>query len=249
MKAARFHLGNTDAVEWLRTLPDECVDLIITDPAYESLEKHRKIGTTTRLKNSKASSNEWFPIFPNSRFPEFFAELYRVLRDNRHLYMFCDQETMFVAKPLAEAAGFKFWKPLIWDKVSIGMGYHYRARYELILFFEKGKRKLRNLGIPDIITAKRVRGGYPTEKPVGVSELLIEQSTNRGELVIDPFMGSGSAGVAAIGAGCNFTGTDVSAKAIELTAGRLRWDVKICGREVDRFEDLLTGDVQMGLGV
>ena len=69
----------------------------------------------------------------------------------RHFYLFCDQETMFVAKPLAEAAGFKFWKPLIWDKQRIGMGYHYRARYECILFFEKGKRKLNDLGVADII--------------------------------------------------------------------------------------------------
>jgi hypothetical protein len=58
---------------------------------------------------------------------------------------------MFVAKPLAEQAGFKFWKPLIWDKQKIGMGYHYRARYECVLFFEKGKRKLHDLGIADII--------------------------------------------------------------------------------------------------
>ena len=62
--------------------------------------------------------------------------------------------------------GFKFWKPLIWDKCTIGMGYHYRARYECILFFEKGKRKLNDLGIADIIEVPRIRGGYPAEKPV-----------------------------------------------------------------------------------
>ena len=76
--------------------------------------------------------------------------MYRVLRKNRHLYLFCDQETMFVAKPVGEQVGFKFWKPLVWDKKKIGMGYHYRARYEFVLFFEKGKRKINNLGIPDI---------------------------------------------------------------------------------------------------
>src|SRR5215212_4895844 len=125
-----FDLSLLDAVEWLRAQADESIDLIVTDPAYESLEKHRAIGTTTRLKHSKASSNDWFTIFPNDRFPELFAEVHRVLRRNSHFYLFCDQETMFVAKPLAEAAGFTFWKPIIWDKVSIGMGYHYRARYE-----------------------------------------------------------------------------------------------------------------------
>ena len=63
-----FDLSCRDAVEWLQQLPSESVDLLITDPAYESLEKHRAIGTTTRLKHSKASSNDWFHVFPNARF-------------------------------------------------------------------------------------------------------------------------------------------------------------------------------------
>nr|HEX4317718.1 DNA methyltransferase [Kofleriaceae bacterium] len=116
MDGQKFHLAKGDAVEWLRRLPAESVDLAITDPPYESLEKHRAVGTTTRLKHSKASSNDWFSIFPNARFPELFAEVYRVLRRNAHFYLYCDPETMFVAKPVGEAAGFKFWKPLIWDK-------------------------------------------------------------------------------------------------------------------------------------
>jgi site-specific DNA-methyltransferase (adenine-specific) len=92
-----------DAVEWLRAFASSSVDLVITDPPYESLEKHRAVGTTTRLKHSKASSNDWFAIFPNHRFHELFAEVYRVLAKNTHFYLFCDAETMFVAKPLAEA--------------------------------------------------------------------------------------------------------------------------------------------------
>ena len=130
-----FHVSTLDAVDWLRSMPSESVDLLVTDPAYESLEKHRAIGTTTRLKHSKASSNDWFQIFPNARFGELFHEAFRVLRRNTHFYLLCDAETMFVAKPMAEEAGVRFWKPLVWDKVTIGMGYHYRARYEFILFF------------------------------------------------------------------------------------------------------------------
>jgi DNA modification methylase len=358
MSQPRFQLTQGDAVAWLKTLPSASVDLVVTDPPYESLEKHRAIGTTTRLKHSKASSNDWFSIFPNTRFPELFTEIYRVLKKDTHFYLFCDPETMFVAKPLAEAAGFKFWKPLIWDKClgpdtlvwtergtqriadivpgdrvaipeggttavkatrstrspslrlslsdgtelvasrdhrfmrsdgtlveaaalavgdslctraprvsradntaasplqvvavedigmtdlidisvehrdelfllangavthncSIGMGYHYRARYECVLFFEKGKRKLHDLGQADIIEAKRINGGYPAEKPPEVSEILIKQSTEPGGLVIDPFMGSGSAGVAAIRNGRNFRGNDLCLEAIEITKQRL----------------------------
>lgn len=221
MDRPSFSLARADAVDWLRKLPDGSVDCFITDPAYESLEKHRAIGTTTRLKHSKASSNDWFSIFPNSRFEELFSEAWRVLRKNSHLYMFCDAETMFVAKPIAERVGFKFWKPLVWDKKRIGMGYHYRARYEFVLFFEKGKRKLNDLGLADIIEAPRVHNGYPTEKPVEVSEVLITQSTEAGELVIDPFCGSGSVGVAAVRNGRNFWGSDLCAEAIDITRGRL----------------------------
>jgi site-specific DNA-methyltransferase (adenine-specific) len=203
-----------DAVAWLRLLPDASVDLLITDPPYESLEKHRAVGTTTRLKISKSSSNAWFSIFPNARFPELFAEVHRVLRADAHFYLFCDPETAFVAKPMAEAAGFRFWKPLIWDKKTIGMGYHYRSRYEMILFFEKGKRRLADLGIADVISVARVRNGYPAEKPVEVSEILVAQSSDRGDLVVDPFMGSGSVGAAAVRLGRRFSGNDVAETAV-----------------------------------
>jgi site-specific DNA-methyltransferase (adenine-specific) len=216
-----FDLAQMDAVEWLRSLPPGSVDLAVTDPAYESLEKHRAIGTTTRLKHSKASSNDWFTIFPNARFPEFFDAMYRALKKNSHLYLFCDPETMFVAKPIGEAAGFKFWKPLIWDKCRIGMGYHYRARYECILFFEKGKRRLNDLGIPDIIEAPRVHNGFPTEKPVEVADVLVQQSSAAGDLVIDPFMGSAAFGVAALRAGRNFAGTDIGAETSRVAQARL----------------------------
>lgn len=210
-----------DAVEWLSTLADASVDLVITDPPYESLEKHRKIGTTTRLKVSKASSNQWFQIFPNERFESLLQEVFRVLKKNSHFYLFCDQETMFVIKPIAEKVGFKFWKPIVWDKVTIGMGYHYRARHEYILFFEKGKRKLNDLGVPDILQSKRVYRGYPTEKPVDLLEVLISQSSTEGELVMDPFFGSGSTLVAAKTLNRNYIGCDISDAAHEHFQGRV----------------------------
>ena len=216
-----FSISQSDAVSLLKELPSESVDLIITDPAYESLEKHRSKGTTTRLKKSKSSSNEWFSIFPNTRFEELFIEAFRVLKNNTHFYLYCDQETMFVAKPIAEKIGFKFWKPIVWDKEKIGMGYHYRARYEFILFFEKGKRKLNNLGIPDVLSYPRIRGGYPTEKPMELSKTLIEQSSEKNDIVIDSFFGSGSVGEAALLAERRFIGCDISSGAMKLARNRL----------------------------
>ena len=161
-------------------------------------------------------------MFPNARFGELFDEAFRVLKRNTHLYLYCDAETMFVARPEAERAGFRFWKPLVWDKQAIGMGYHYRARYEFILFFEKGKRRLNDLGVADVISVPRVHRGYPAEKPPAVSEVLIKQSTTAGEIVVDPFMGSGSVGVAALKNGRRFLGTDLNPEAVRLSAERMR---------------------------
>lgn len=208
-------VSRRDAVDWLRSLRPESVDLIVTDPAYESLEKHRAIGTTTRLQAA------WFAIFPNSRFPQLFAEMYRVLKPNTHCYVMCDPETAFIIKPMGEAAGFKFWKPLIFDKKKMGMGYHYRARYEFVLFFEKGSRQLNDLGITDVLEFPGIRGGYPTEKPAELCEVLITQSSKEGDLVVDPFMGSGSCGVAALKNHRLFAGTDISEAAVELALSRM----------------------------
>ena len=213
LKESRFQLFQDDATEWLKTIPPNSIDCIITDPAYESLEKHRNIGTTTRLK-------DWFPVFANDRYEDLFTQFYRVLKNNSHCYVFCDQETMFTIKPIAEACGFKFWKPIVWDKQSIGIGYHYRSQYEFILFFEKGKRQLKSFSIADVIQCKRVAKKYPTEKPCKISEILINQSTSPGEIVLDCFMGSASTGISAIENDRRFVGCDISPRSIEIATRR-----------------------------
>ncbi|MBX7134228.1 MAG: site-specific DNA-methyltransferase, partial [Fimbriimonadaceae bacterium] len=98
---------------------------------------------------------------------------------------------------------------------------HYRARYECILFFEKGKRKLNDLGTSDVIEVPRIINGYPTEKPAAVADVLVRQSSEPGELVIDPFVGAGATGVAATNGGRDFLGNDICQEAVEITRQRL----------------------------
>lgn len=210
-----FKLQNLDAIDYLSKFPDESVDLMITDYAYESLEKHRKIGTTTRLKK------EWFEIFPNWRVPALMKEIFRAMKNNTHLYMMMDQETMFFLKPIGERVGFKFWKPIVWDKVNMGMGYHWRAQTEFILFFEKGKRKLNSNSMSDIINQKKIYNGYPTEKPRQIFDDLIYNSSKPGDWVCDPFMGSCPVGESALNFGRNFVGNDLSEKAVKIARERL----------------------------
>lgn len=219
---AFFSLTCADAVEWLRTLPAESVDCVITDSAYESLEEHRAKGTTTRLAMSKSSSNEWFSVVPNAYHEPLLVEFYRVLKKNAHCYMMCDWKTMFVLKPMGEAAGFRLRKPLVWDKQRIGMGYSYRARYEIVMYFEKGKRRLNDLSIPDVLECEKDRGSeYPTQKPVELLYTFVKQSTVEGETVLDCFMGSGSTGEAALKLGRNFQGCDLSERAVARSRARL----------------------------
>lgn len=119
-----FELALADAVEHLRALDGESVHCAVFDPAYESLEKHRVTptgkprGTTTRLSDSKGSSNEWFDTFPNERYPELFDELYRVMCPRSHVYVFTDEESRDVMLPAARAAGFWQWKTIPYIKIK-----------------------------------------------------------------------------------------------------------------------------------
>lgn len=205
-----------DAIEMLRQLGDESIDLCIFDPAYESLEKHRATGTTTRLSHSKSSSNDWFKTFPNSRYHELFIELFRVMKKGTFVFMFCDEETRDVVltgtkpqedfrydwpTPPVSAAGFKYWKAVIWDKMTRGMGYHFPAQHEYILMLEKvirkGKHRRLNInGTGDVMPIKRLKGKefYPTEKPRQLYEVLIQEGSDEGDMVLDMFAGSGVCG-------------------------------------------------------
>lgn len=159
MSKPTFELYLQDCVAWLRGRPTGSIGLHIHDAAYECLEKHRATGTTTRLKQSKASSNAWFKIFPDERYDELYAELYRTLPKHGHCYSMCaaDHDQQHVMITAARKAGFHFWKAIVWDKMRTGMGYHWRNSHEVILFFEKGKRRLRNLGWRDVVTGADVQ--------------------------------------------------------------------------------------------
>jgi site-specific DNA-methyltransferase (adenine-specific) len=205
-----------DALRIINSIEDESIDLVITDPPYASLEKHRAIGTTTRLKDN------WFPVVQNNYLVEVVSELYRILKNNTHCYIMSDQETHYVIRDAAIKAGFTWKKFLVWDKQCIGMGYSWRAKHEVVCYLEKGKRKLNNLSMSDVLSHKRVHNGYPTEKPVSLFNDLVINSSNEGELVFDPFTGSGSSMEAALSSNRIVVGVDINKSQCEAIELRLQ---------------------------
>ena len=124
---------------------------------------------------------------------------------------------MFVAKPRQER-GFRFWRRGV-GQAGRAAWLQYRARYDYLS--SRRDAELNDLGIADIISVPRVRGGYPAEKPAEVAAVLIGQSSQPGETVADPFMGSGSVGVAAARLGRRFLGNDLNPEAVQIAAARL----------------------------
>ncbi len=223
----------------MEKLKDESVDVLITDPPYWTLDKWRNVGTTTRLgghrEKDKQREEMFFQTINYEHLWQFFLEVDRVLKLDGHLYLFCDDIVQpIVCHWIREAQGehrFGECHTLVWDKVNMGMGYHYRRQYEFIVFCWRLKRdgvggfkprKLANLGIPDILRAPRVTNRYPAEKPESLMRTVVEQSLHAGEMIVDPFAGSGVVGaVVAPEKNCKVLLNDISPAAIAYMNERL----------------------------
>jgi len=190
---------NLDAQDFMAKIPDQMVDVIVTDPPYWTLDKWRAIGTTTRLGGNRNADDQrpemFFETIDQDYLWECIGEFSRILKSDGHLYVFCDDIVApILLNWIREAeTGFEDAHMLIWDKVNMGMGYHYRHVYECIIFaWKKGKRRLADLGMPDLFRdIKRITGGYPTQKPAALVSKFITQSARPGDVLCDPFAGSG----------------------------------------------------------
>jgi site-specific DNA-methyltransferase (adenine-specific) len=216
-----------DCLHFLQSLPDNSVDVITTDPAYSGMNRHLMLGHGRIVgKYSDAGDDDarWFAEFHDDpdNYAHFLRECHRVLRDDRHIYIMFDSYSLLTLAPLVREV-FDVKNVITWDKVSLGMGHYFRRRHELILFATKGRRKLSRRDLPDVWRVKRIhRAVYPTQKPVGVFEMMLKGSAEPGFVICDPFTGTGSAAIAAMRAGCSFIGCDVAEKAVEITTDRCR---------------------------
>lgn len=151
-------------------------------------------------------------------------EARRVLRPGGHLLAFIDWR-MYPNLALAlETADLRQHPTLVWDKTQFGMGSLFRNQHEWVCHFTAGSpNPPQRRDVPNVIACPPVRGGeHPTEKPTHLLRTLISVVTPKGGLVVDPFAGSGSTGVAALLEGHRFIGVEMTEHYAEVAANRLR---------------------------
>ncbi|MBN9349971.1 MAG: site-specific DNA-methyltransferase [Chitinophagaceae bacterium] len=220
-------LFQDDAINFLKNLPSASVDLIVTDPAYSGMNQRLKLGRGKIIgtyADAGKKGAKWFEEFRDSEenYKTLLQECYRVLRNNRHIYIMFDSYSLLSLAPIVRDV-FEVKNVLCWDKVNIGLGHYFRRRHEFILFASKGKRHLNSKNIPDVWKIKRVvHSKYPTQKPTEVFELMMKGSADKDFVVCDPFLGSGSAAIAAIKSSCKFLGCDIADNALTFSKERVK---------------------------
>ena len=218
---ATVHLA--DARDVLATIATESVDLVVTDPPYGvEWQSGFRAETFDKLANDGAADREGIR--------SVMAECVRVVGQNRHLYSFGPADVLDGLKVSAVT-------PLIWDKATLGAGdlaSPWAPAHEPISFVTSKHRHAGQSGREGV--ANRLRKGsvlrfprptgrkvrHPSEKPVSLLRELIESSSRQGDVVLDPFAGIGSTGVAAILAGRRTILVEISSQWAEVAVDRIR---------------------------
>ena len=194
-----------DCRELMKQLPDKSVDLIIADPPYgmDFQSNHRM------FKHDKIHGDLAFPMW-------IFDEFKRIAR--RASYVFCRWDNL---KDLPQPKSFLAWVKNNW---SMGDLLHEHGRqWEGILFYPYEQHEFIKR-IPDVLTCDRTGNElHPTEKPVNLIQSLI--MANKGEVVLDPFIGSGATAIACKNLGRHYIGFEINQKYCEITRGRLSQEV------------------------
>ena len=199
----------------LRKMKSNSVDLVFTDPQYAiNLDKGFKSVDAWGGKVYK-QDDELERVMNNISI--VMRECFRVLKNDRHMYVWFGIQHYDYLINMIRDVGFNVNPvPLIWYKTggggAGGSEYAYASNYEVCLFCMKGRRPLNKLGQTNVWVEPRVapqRKVHPTEKPGSLIRKMIEQSSQPGELVIDPYGGSFSTVLSALEMKRNAWGCDI----------------------------------------
>jgi len=227
-KAHRISLRKGDCLELIKDIPDESIDLIITDCPY-----HIVTGGCTNIPKKSAMKERVFlqetsktgKLFNHNdiKFSEWLPEAYRVLKDGSHIYIYINARNLKELQQEAEKVGFVFQNILIWEKGNATPNRYYLNAYEMILMLRKGKAKnINNMGTKNILKVNNIRNkNHPTEKPIELNEILIENSSKENETVLDMFMGTGSSGIACFNLNRNYIGMEIDEKYFNIARQRI----------------------------
>lgn len=215
---------NMDCLEGMRQLPDNCVDLVVTDPPY--------VIETSGAGIYKQADKQYVKELNNMKdgfSTQVLDELCRIMK-KINIYFFCSQKQII---PLLDyfVKGKKCnWNLLTWHKTNPvpACGNKYLTDTEYILFFrEKGvkiygefKTKF-TYYITPLNQSDKKKYGHPTIKPMNIVKNLIVNSSLEDGIVFDPFMGSGTTAVAAKECGRNFIGYELNPDYYDLCNKRL----------------------------
>lgn len=195
-----------DCLELMKEIPDKSIDLILTDPPYG---KKADKGTNG-FGNSKNRryKGEWDKNIPRK---EVFSEMFRI---SKNLVIFGGNYFCHLLPPS------NCW--IFWDKKGDIAFQNPFADGELIYTtFKKPVKKIvfKQQGF---ITDSKDKRYHPTQKPTELVSQLIEMFTNPGDLVCDPFLGSGTTGISCIHTGRNFIGMELDEKYFDIAQNRIR---------------------------
>lgn len=221
-------LINGNAIDFIKTLEDESVDLIVTDPPYK-VTARGNAGNSGGMMQSKLSMQGRIFKHNDVRPMEYIPEFYRLLKDGSHCYIMTNHVNLQEILNTATECGFHFIKSLIWNKGNKIMGQFYMSQFEYILFFRKGKgKKINKCGTADILSVpnkktkdKNGKNIHDTEKPVELMKILIENSSQENELVLDPFMGVGATIIACKDLNREYIGIELDEKYYNIACNRI----------------------------
>lgn len=206
----------------LNDLPNESVDLVVTDPPYKLVQggctnKAVRLKGATDLKSGSVFSNN------SIKFKDWIPEVYRVLKENTHCYIMCNDRNLKELLVESENAGFKLLNILVWKKTKHSPNRYYLKNAEFTVLLRKGgARNINNMGSFQCMEFDNVKSKlHPSEKPLDLMKLYITNSSNKNDIVLDPFMGSGSTAVACINTHRNYIGYELDEQYYNISKNRI----------------------------
>lgn len=180
----------------LNNLDDNSIDLIVTDPPYKTITGGDSNGANSVRPKGMLEGNRKLFKYQKLKISDWMPELYRVLKEGTHCYIFTNSLNLVEMAIEAKNSGFKLHNILVWEKNNCTPSQYYMKNCEYVLFLRKGAAKWINDigGSKTVHQYKNITGKklHPTEKPVNLLKFYIANSSNKGDVILDPFAGSGS---------------------------------------------------------